>query len=58
MFEKARIFLNKELRICYRNKKHALDRNAPEDQITVLSEKINVIQFLVKCLDIVEVMYR
>lgn len=58
MFEKARVFLNKELRICYRNKKHALDRNAPEGQVDAISEKIEVIQFLVRCLDIVEVMYQ
>lgn len=54
MIEKSRTYLDKELRSCFRNKKHALNRNATESEIRSISEKIGVLQFLLRGLDAVE----
>lgn len=54
MIEKARAFLEKELRNCFRNKKYAVARNAPESEIRAISEKINILQFLLWCVDLAE----
>ena len=56
MIEKSRTYLNKELRNCFRNKKHAIERNATETEINAISEKISIIQFLLRCVDTVETM--
>jgi hypothetical protein len=56
MTEKARAYLNKELRTCFKNKQHAINRNAPEAEIRAISEKISVIQYLLRCADAVETM--
>lgn len=61
MTEKSRTYLNKELRNCFRNKKHAIERCNPESdaqnaEIKAISEKISIIQFLLRCMDAVEVM--
>ena len=59
MIEKSRTYLNKELRNCFRNKKHAIERCNPESEaqnaeINAISEKISIIQFLLRCVDTVE----
>lgn len=54
MIEKARTFVDKELRRCFRNKQHAVERNATEAETSAISEKISVLEFLLRCLDTVE----
>lgn len=54
MIEKSRTYLDKELRACFRNKKHALNRNATESEIRSISEKISALQFLLRGVDAVE----
>ena len=61
MIEKARTYLDRELRRCFRNKQHAIERCNPESdeqnaEIKAISEKINIIQFLLRCVDTVETM--
>ena len=61
MIEKSRTYLDRELRNCFRNKKHAIERCNPESEaqnaeIDAISEKISIIQFLLRCVDTVEMM--
>lgn len=56
MIEKARTYLDRELRNCFRNKQHAIEKNATEEEIKAINNKINVIQFLQRCVDTVEAM--
>lgn len=61
MIEKSRTYLDWELRNCFRNKQHAIERCNPEPdaqnaEIKAISEKISIIQFLLRCVDTVEMM--
>ena len=61
MIEKSRTYLDKELRTCFRNKKHAIERCNPASEtqsaeINAINEKIRVLEYLLQCLDVVELM--
>lgn len=56
MIEKARTYLDRELRNCFRNKRYAIEKNATEEEIKAINNKISVIQFLQRCVDAVETM--
>ena len=61
MIDKARTFLDKELRISLRNKKHAIDKmsrvpHSKNIEIQSIDEKISVLKYLMRCLDTVEIM--
>ena len=61
MLEKSRTYLDKELRTCFRNKKQAIERCNPASEtqnaeINAINEKIRVLEYLLRCLDVIESM--